>query len=566
MVYIIVVSTIVGALASWTMNDLHNTKNFSSVQSLQSVATSATEVAIQSIRYTPLLGANQTVNANPPSYCWGSSAPSQFTVPAFPSLTMDVWCSTVWNPLTAQSRVVTFSTCLSSYSNSACADSPLLQAVVTFDDYPSTGSAPIQGPCSLWCGIGMTLNSWVWGNAAANSTAGIPSTASYTTEPSSTSAGSPFGAALTVLDAQNNPAVGDTVSILVASGPGGFAASSTLTATTNSSGVATFTNLILNTVGNYTLTATVGSLNVNSTSFAVSQGTDAITVTSSAPSNAVKNGATFTPTATSTSGVAVTVTSATGTVCTVASGVVSFPGSGTCTLDFNDPGNSNFAAANQVTLSFAVSATNVQLTTPTGVTLAYGTVAGSLKVTFTGSSNAPGGQTYTVTTCTNSAMTAACSTNAAFTSGSNFTGLAYTTGSAGTTYYVTVKANSSTGYLASATTTAVSAPDTSQVEAPGTPTVATGTGGGGGTGNITATFSSSGGTAPTSYTATACNNVQMSSTGTGNSCTSQTNYTSGSQITGLSQNTNYYVQITAVAPTGYASNVSAVSLTSGESS
>ena len=36
-----------------------------------------------------------------------------------------------------------------------------------------------------------------------------------------------------------------------------------------------------------------------------------------------------------------------------------------------------------------------------GVSLAYGTVAGSIAVTYTGSSNAPGGQTYSVTACTN---------------------------------------------------------------------------------------------------------------------------------------------------------------------
>jgi hypothetical protein len=215
-----------------------------------------------------------------------------------------------------------------------------------------------------------------------------------------------------------------------------------------------------------------------------------------------------------------------------------------------------------VTLSFTVSASNVQLTLPTSVTLAYGSVAGSVMVSFNASSNAPGGQTYTVKACTNASMTTACSSNTAFTSGSNFTGLSYQTGIAGSTYYFTVTANSSTGYLASASTAVASQAETSELEAPGTPTVATGTG----TGNVTATFSSSGGIAPSSYTATACNNVQMTGTGTGNTCTSQTHYTSGSQITGLSQNTYYYVQITAVPPTGYVSNVSAVSLTSGESS
>ena len=71
-------------------------------------------------------------------------------------------------------------------------------------------------------------------------------------------------------------------------------------------------------------------------------------------------------------------------------------------------------------------------TAPTGVSLAYGTVAGSIAVTYTGSSNAPGGQTYTVKACTNAGMTSGCVTNANLASGANLTGLAYVQGSAGT--------------------------------------------------------------------------------------------------------------------------------------
>ena len=41
-------------------------------------------------------------------------------------------------------------------------------------------------------------------------------------------------------------------------------------------------------------------------------------------------------------------------------------------------------------------------------TLAYGTVAGSIKVTFTGSANAPGGQTYTARPAPTSSMTTGC--------------------------------------------------------------------------------------------------------------------------------------------------------------
>jgi hypothetical protein len=176
--YLVVVSVIVLSLTSWASNDLNNTGKFTSANSLQLAATSATNVAIQSIRYAPLLSAGQTVNAAPPTYCWGSSAPSQILIDSGGTgnpLAIDVWCSTQWDPLNAAgaTRVVTFSTCLDTLPDvptagqinaaaQACAANPLLRAVVTFDDYPSAGSAPIQGVCFVFCGQGMTLTNWDW--------------------------------------------------------------------------------------------------------------------------------------------------------------------------------------------------------------------------------------------------------------------------------------------------------------------------------------------------------------------------------------------------------------------
>lgn len=163
LVYIIIVGMVVGALGGWIANDLNNSVRFSAAGSEQSAARSVTEVAMQSIRYTPLIGAglSQTV-ATPsnPSYCWGSTAPSQLN--AINGYTMSAWCSTVFNPTSTATRVVTFSVCLSTASASACAASPLLQAVVTFDDYPATGGVVNSGACTTTCGETMTINSWLW--------------------------------------------------------------------------------------------------------------------------------------------------------------------------------------------------------------------------------------------------------------------------------------------------------------------------------------------------------------------------------------------------------------------
>ena len=78
----------------------------------------------------------------------------------------------------------------------------------------------------------------------------------------------------------------------------------------------------------------------------------------------------------------------------------------------------------------------------------------------------------------------------------------------------------------------------------GTPTLASSTTT---AGAITATFTAPSGTAPASYTATACTNAGMTT-----GCVTQAGYTSGAQLTGLTQGTAYYVQITANGPAMFA--------------
>jgi len=50
-------------------------------------------------------------------------------------------------------------------------------------------------------------------------------------------------------------------------------------------------------------------------------------------------------------------------------------------------------------------------------------------VTFTGSSNAPGGQIYSAKACTNVGMTLNCVANASIASGGQITGLTFVAGS-----------------------------------------------------------------------------------------------------------------------------------------
>ena len=159
-VYLTAVSITVLALAGWSSTNLHETTRFASARQLQDAARSTTELAMQNIRYAPQL--NSTQNASPPVACWGNGATSGLS--NIDGYSMNTWCSTVWQPTSGNTRIVTFSTCDASVTAAACAASPYLQVVVTYDDYPPGGAAAVAGPCTdwNWCGQGMTVDSWIW--------------------------------------------------------------------------------------------------------------------------------------------------------------------------------------------------------------------------------------------------------------------------------------------------------------------------------------------------------------------------------------------------------------------
>lgn len=81
-----------------------------------------------------------------------------------------------------------------------------------------------------------------------------------------------------------------------------------------------------------------------------------IAFTSSAPGNAVVAGPSYAVTATASSHLTVvlTIDGSSATVCTIDNGTVAFIGAGTCTIDANQGGNTDFAAAPEVQQSFQV--------------------------------------------------------------------------------------------------------------------------------------------------------------------------------------------------------------------
>jgi hypothetical protein len=115
-------------------------------------------------------------------------------------------------------------------------------------------------------------------------------------------------------------------------------------------------------------------------SFEVVKKTQEIKFTSTAPSPAAFGGPTYTVVATATSGLTVSFSSGSPAVCTVSGSTVSFVGVGTCTVDANQAGNTNFEVAPEKQQSFEVG-------------------KGAQKITFTStipSAASVGGSSYTV--------------------------------------------------------------------------------------------------------------------------------------------------------------------------
>ena len=176
LVYIVSVSLIVGVLADWAMNDINNTTHFQTASSLDNAVSGATEVAIQSMRYYPQYPATLTTNN-----CWtppgGTNNASD--VPINGQL-VGVWCSTVLNLQSPNTRIVTFTACPVTAANvltpsaatsimgnclSGLVPGPSLKAKVTFDDYPSGGGGLLTSVCTGgpgFCGFAATTTQWTW--------------------------------------------------------------------------------------------------------------------------------------------------------------------------------------------------------------------------------------------------------------------------------------------------------------------------------------------------------------------------------------------------------------------
>jgi hypothetical protein len=118
-----------------------------------------------------------------------------------------------------------------------------------------------------------------------------------------------------------------------------------------------------------------------------------VSFTSTAPTGAMVGGPTYTPTASATSVLPVTITidSTSSSVCSISTGVVSFTAIGNCVIDANQAGDSTYAAAPQVQQSFTVSQGSQT------VNIASSAPAATVGTTYTPTATATSGLPVTVT-------------------------------------------------------------------------------------------------------------------------------------------------------------------------
>jgi hypothetical protein len=176
---------------------------------------------------------------------------------------------------------------------------------------------------------------------------------------------------------------------------------------------------------------------------------------------------------------------------------------------------------------------------------------GAIVITYSGNNSVPIGQTYTALACNDTAMSAGCYTSPNYISGTDFPGL-----TAGAGYYVEIIANGSPGYL-SATSNMFPASNMPPVDAKGSsdaPTVSGVFPSATTAGALKVTYNvSSNASNGTIYSAQACLDQNMTS-----GCVNVDPFTSGGQVTGLTQNVPYYVTVTADAINGILATPSAV--------
>ena len=140
MIFMVVVGLVVGALASWSGNDIRNIANFRGARGTVSAAEGAVLAQMSTMRFAYV------------TTCPGTPYPLD-------GVSIVVTCTATVNPASSASRVVSFTA-----SPQGAATTVLISAQVTYDDFSSgfnKNDCLPSIPNPTTCGSGMTVNSWV---------------------------------------------------------------------------------------------------------------------------------------------------------------------------------------------------------------------------------------------------------------------------------------------------------------------------------------------------------------------------------------------------------------------
>ena len=221
----------------------------------------------------------------------------------------------------------------------------------------SAGICTISGSTVTLTGAGTcTINANQAGNGSYQAATQVQqaftvSAASASTQSISFTSTAPAGATVggPTYTATATASSGLPVTFTIAAGSAGICTSSGSTVTMTGAGTCTIN---ANQAGN----ASYQPAPQVQQSFTVNLHPQTISFTSTPPGGAVVGGPTYTVSATATSGLPVTFTIAVASsgVCTRSGSVVSFTGTGTCTINANQAGNGSYQAATQVQQAFAV--------------------------------------------------------------------------------------------------------------------------------------------------------------------------------------------------------------------
>ena len=166
LMFLVVVGLIVGAMASWTANGLSNSLNFQQDRPRSTPCPARRRWRSRTSATPLLLGPNQTLNASPPSYCWGTSsyAARAHHSGRTPSMSGAALCGTRRAPPPESSRCRPASrACRPTLPRPPVRKNPGLQTIVTFDDYSASNPTINSGvACHRPTGRaapGMTINS-----------------------------------------------------------------------------------------------------------------------------------------------------------------------------------------------------------------------------------------------------------------------------------------------------------------------------------------------------------------------------------------------------------------------